>query len=112
MTGYHLMVEGKVGANHGGWELVALIRAIVSRQEGIGMKLLAGPECTDTPDHLIAWAIIAESHIVVSEWLDGRFMMDVFSCTEFQPTKPVDLAIERLGLQPGYVMRLLPRRGV
>ena len=112
MTGYHLMVEGRVSTSHGGPELVALIRAIVSRQEGIGMTVVAGPECISAKDHLVAWAIIAESHIMVNEWEDRRFMMDVFSCAEFTPTKPVDLAIARLGLQPGYVMRLLPRRGV
>jgi S-adenosylmethionine/arginine decarboxylase-like enzyme len=109
MTAYHLMVEGVVGTAHGVWELSDFIRWVVSPVAGIGMTVISGPDCLEAEGHLTAWAIIAESHIILNEFPDGRFMMDVFSCKDFLPSIPVDLAVGRLDLQPGYVMRILPR---
>lgn len=111
MAARHLMVEGVVGTHHSPHELTDFILWVVSSYVGIDMTILVGPECVEASDHLVAYAIIAQSHIVLNEFLDGRFTMDVFSCRAFTTSIPIDLAIERLDLQEGYVMRVLSRAG-
>ena len=107
-----LMVEGVVGTRHSKVELEDFIAWTASPEAGIGMTVLVGPTCVEAAGHLCAYAIIAESHIVVNEYDSGLMTMDVFSCKEFQTTVPVDLAVGRLDLQPGYVMRVIGRVGV
>ena len=112
MTAYHLMVEGVVGRVHSAPELYRFIRRVTSREFGIDMTIIAGPMCIQARDHRITYAIIAESHVLVNEFDTGVFTLDVFSCVEFPPSVPIDMAREWLDLQDGYVMRLLPRAGV
>ena len=112
MTATHLMVEGVLGTRHTERELVDFIRKVASSDPGINMKIIMGPMICAAADHRVAYAIIAESHIIINEFDDRRFTMDVFSCKSFERTIPVDLAMKILDLQPGYIMRILFRAGV
>ncbi len=112
MSAYHLMVEGVIGTRHTPRELMRFIREVASPEHGIGMTIIVGPTCVGARNHLTAYAIIADSHIMVNEFTNGTITLDVFSCQPFTPSVPVDLAREWLDLQDGYVMRLLPRAGV
>ena len=62
MSGMHLLLDG-VTTGFSVEESVALLYAVTEAAE---MTLIAGPDAKATPDGICAWAIIAESHIILS----------------------------------------------
>lgn len=109
-SGLHLLIDGRTHKLLEDRELISFIRACASRDEGIDMKIITGPIAVETPGFQEAFAIIAESHIMVRASQDGVLLIDVFSCREFDTMVPVRLAERRLGLE-GFRTRTIRRAG-
>ena len=86
---------------------MAYIRAVI---QAIDMTLVYGPIAVGVSGGVQAHAVIAESHIMVKALADDRIYIDVFSCKDFDPQRPVDLAIDRLGLTQ-YSVQTIDRVG-
>lgn len=53
--------------------------------------------------------LIAESHIMLHAFQDGRVYLDIFSCTSFKEPVATRIAVGRLGLL-SYRVQVLPQR--
>lgn len=109
--GLHLIIDGMTEKKLTEKELVRFT-LLVTSPEGINMNIICGPAIVKVNGGVECFTIIAESHIILKAYDDGRLGMEVFSCREFDTEIPIRLAKEQLGLKDRFNSWCLDRVGV
>ena len=124
IAGYHLLVDGYVvdGASLNPDSIISMFDRLV---EVLGMQYCQRPTAVrvpldptklDTDEDEGGWSVIAQittSHMSLHGWpMRGAFMMDVFSCCEFNPRVAEACITESLNtsdLNIQFIRRFDPR---
>ena len=118
ISGRHLLVDGYVrdGNSLNPDTICGLFDRLVA---ALGMKYLQPPTAIRVPldpdklesgDDEGGWSVICQittSHIALHGWpLRGAFMMDIFSCRDFDSSRAIELVTEALGVTTSNVQEI------
>lgn len=111
ISGTHLIIDGYVrdGQTLNPDTICSMFDAIVDTlnmrylQRPVAMRVPIDPSLLNTDEDEGGWSVICQittSHITLHGWpMRGAFMMDIFSCREFNVTSAWNVVKEYLGVK-------------